>query len=294
MKRHKFSDLLLYEERIKKLYVKHGLSFNSYNRISRYFIYLNEIEKKRHLDKIAFSQLIRKNRAKYYYSQFYVLETCNVIDAIEQSNQDPKIVKEKLIDLAKGTYLLSEESSNNTKARDTSFELSLFSFLQDKGLGVKLTDPNPDLQLKSEKFIYNIECKRPFSFKSLEKHVKKAVSQLEKTTKANSVPTIALSLEQVVLGDDLILDSRDEKSALAFLDATLHAFLQKNLPMIQKICGDTPCLILYYLSCLVGFKTDLPMANATFITGNIYNFGDELSNSIYKDLTTMIPPHNLS
>lgn len=293
MKRYKFSNLLLYVDRIKELYSRNGLSFNYHNRINKYFTYLNEIEKTRQLDKDTFRKLIQKDKAKYYYSQFYVLEICNVINAIEQSNQDQKILKEKLIDLAKGTYLLSEESSNNTKARDTSFELSLFSFLQDKGLNVKLTGPNPDIWLSSENFTYNIECKRPFSFKSLEKHIRKAISQLEKTTKANSVPTIALSLEQVILGDDLILDSRDEKSALSFLDATLYEFLQKNLPMIQKVCGDTPCLVLYYLSCLAGFKTNLPMANATFITGNIYNFEENLSSSIYRDLLTIIPPQRL-
>lgn len=293
MKRYKFSDLLLYEEKIKKLYLKHGLSFNPSNRISKYFAYLGKIEKIRNLDKDSFSRLIQKDRAKYYYSQFYVLEICNIVNAIENSNQDEKIIKEKLTDLSKGTYLLSEESSNNTKARDTTFELSLFSFLHAKKLDVKLDDPNPDLQLSSGNFTYNIECKRPYSIKSLEKHIRKAIKQLKKTNTGNSVPTVALSLEQVLLGNDsgndLILDSRDEKSALSFLDATLYSFFQVNTPMIRKICEDDPCLVLYYLSCLVGFRSDLPMANATYITGNIYNFEENLSNSIYKDLQTMIP-----
>ncbi|OGK51760.1 hypothetical protein A3B02_02420 [Candidatus Roizmanbacteria bacterium RIFCSPLOWO2_01_FULL_42_14] len=289
MRRYKFSDLLLYEKRAKDLYFKLGLGFSSSNRISKYFAYLSNIEKSRKLDKASFSQLIQKDKAKYYYSQFNVLEMCNIIDAIDGSIQDEKILKKKLVDLSKGTYLLSEESSNNTKARDTTFELSLFSFFQARGLNIKLGDPNPDLQLVSNNFTYNIECKRPHSLNSLEKHIKEAVKQLKKSPGSNVVPTIALSLEQVLLRGDLILDSRDEESAANFLNATLEDFLQSNLKMVQKICGDEPCLVLYYLSCLTGFKSDIPMANATFITGNIYNFGESLSSSIYKNLNTIIP-----
>lgn len=278
---------------MENLYLTFGLGFNSSNRISKYFAYLSDIERSRTLDKASFSQLLQKNKARYYYSQYYVLEICNIIDSLESSLQDRKIIKEKLIDLSKGTYLLSEESSNNTKARDTSFELSLFSFLRVRNLNIKLCDPNPDLQLVSNNFTYNIECKRPHSLKSLEEHIKKAVKQLTKSAGNNVVPTIALSLEQVLLGGDLILDSRDEGSAANFLNATLFAFLQENNRLLQKICGDEPCLVLYYLSCLVGFKTDIPMANATFITGNIYNFKSRKSNSILKDLNTMIPQQSL-
>lgn len=289
MKRYKFSDLLEYENKIKELYIKYSLNFSSSNRISKYFSCLREIEKTRKLDKDTFSKLIQKDKTKYYYSQYYVLEICNIVNAIEGSQQDEKILKEKLIDLAKGTYLLSEETSNNTKARDTTFELSLFSFFFSKNINVKLVDPNPDLQLQTNNFTYNIECKRPNSFKSLEKHIRSAVKQLKKTNNMNSVPTIALSLEQALLGDDLILDSSTQVSALTFLDTTLYGFLNNNLPMIRKVCGDEPCLILYYLSCLSGLKDDFIMANATYITGNLYNFGENLSNRIYQDLQIMIP-----
>ena len=292
MNKYKYSDLLLYKKKIKDLYSKHGLNFDESNRISKYFKYLGEIEISRKLDKDKFHALIQKNKAKYYYSQFYVLEICKIIDALQNSTLDEKILKEKLTHLAKGTYLLSEENINNTQARDTTFELSLFSFFYARNLRVKLGSPNPDLQLLTDNFTYNIECKRPYSTKSLERHIRKALKQLRKTRNGVSIPTIALSLEQVILGDDLILDSKDEQSALTFLDATLSQFAQNNLPMIRKICDNEPCLILYWLSCLTGFKTDLPMAHTTFIIGNVYNFDQKLSSRIYKDLQIMLPPKN--
>lgn len=293
MNKYKYSDLLLYGKKVKDLYIRFGLNFDESNRISKYFKYLGEIEKSRTLDKDRFRALIQKNRAKYYYSQFYVLEIYKIIDALQNSKIDKFILKEKLTHLAKGTYLLSEENINNTQARDTTFELSLFSFLYARNLRVKLGNPNPDLQLSTTNFTYNIECKRPYSMKSLERNIKKALKQLRKTRNSVSIPTMALSLEQVILGDDLILDSKDEQSALTFLDATLSRFAQDNLPMIRKICNNEPCLILYWLSCLTGFKTDLPMAHTTFIIGNVYNFDQNLSDSIYKDLQIMLPSKNL-
>ena len=292
MNKYKYSDLLLYKKKVKELYSKLGLNFDESNRISKYFKYLGEIEKSRKLNKTKFHALIQKNKAKYYYSQFYVLEMCKIIDALQNSKLDKNILKEKLTHLAKGTYLLSEETINNTQARDTTFELSLFSFFYARNLRVKLGSPNPDLKLLTNNFTYNIECKRPYSPKSLERQIRKALKQLRKTGNGASIPTMALSLEQVILGDDLILDSKDEQSALIFLDATLSRFAQDNLPMIRKICDKEPCLILYWLSCLTGFKTDLPMAHTTFIVGNVYNFDQNLSNRVYKDLQIMLPQKN--
>lgn len=294
MKKYKFSDLLQYENKVKNLFDKYGLGFNSTNRIARYFKYLREIEEGRQLDNQKFGKILQKDKAKYYYSQFYVLEICNLVDALERRLQEKTIIKNKLVDLAKGTYLLSEENPADTRARDTTFELSLFSFLQSRDLAINVCEPNPDLRLKSEKFVYEIECKRPQSMKSLEKNIKKAARQLRKSTGNNVVPTIALSLDQILFqGKDLILDSRDEASASNFLNATLEVFLKDNLKMLQKVIDKNSCLVLYYLSCLVGFKTDVPMANATFITGNIYNFESQLSHSIYEDLNILIPQSSL-
>lgn len=293
MNRHKFSDLLTYEERIKQLYERYGLNFNPTNRISQYFSYLMRIERARQGDKDSFHRLIESNKARYYFSLFYVSEICNIVKAFENTTQEEKVVKEKLFDLAKGTYLLSEESSNNKKARDTSFELALFSFLHSKGLNVKLEDPNPDLRLTSTRFVYNIECKRPFSENTLEEHIKKAVEQLEKTKGEKIIPTIALSLEQIFFGNDLdidfILNDKDGKSALSRLDTTLYKFLERYNPIFGKVCGDQPHLILYYISCLAGLGSEGIMANATFVTGNVFNFEERLGQQIIEDLYTMIP-----
>ena len=93
MNKYKYSDLLLYKKKVKDLYIKLGLNFDESNRISKYFKYLGEIEISRKLDKDKFHALIQKNKAKYYYSQFYVLEMCKIIDALQNSTLDEKIQK---------------------------------------------------------------------------------------------------------------------------------------------------------------------------------------------------------
>lgn len=288
MKKFKFTHLLGYERKFKNMLDEFGLKYIPSSRISQYFSYLNKLEKARKLDREKFGEFIHKNKAKYYYSQFYVREICNIVDAIEGSSQDKRIVKEKLKDLVKGTYLLSEENINNTKARNTTFELVLFSFFNSKGLKVRLDDPNPDMKLFTDNFIYNIECKRPYLAKSLEKNIKEAVRQLRKSKDSKSISTLALSLEQIVLGDDLILHSRNEKTALSYLGSVLARFARENLSMVNKICKDEPFLVLYYLSCLSGFEENLPMSHTTHITGNVYNFEENLSSRIYDDLYTTL------
>ena len=170
-----FSTLLTYKEKIENLYLALELKFNPSSRIGKYFHYLEKIEKVRSLGKDKLTDLIEKDKARYYFSQYYVLEICAIVDAIEKGGQDERIIKEKLLKLSKGTYLLSEESGSNKKARDVQFELSLFSFLSEKGANVELCDPNPDIQLLTNEFRYKIECKRPYSIRSLEKLTRESV-----------------------------------------------------------------------------------------------------------------------
>lgn len=285
MKKYKFSDLLEYEAKINSLYSKFKIAFNELNRINQYFQYLKKIESERLKgNKEKFKSLINSNKAKFYFSQFYVLEVCNIIDAIEELKPSDHILIEKLRNIVQGNYLLSEENVNNSIARNTTFELSLFSFFHSKNLHVELCHPNPDISLNLSKFQYSIECKRPFSYESLEKNIYKAIKQLRRHSNSDRIPTIALSLDQVLLGKDLILDTKDEKSALLFLEKTVFEFSQHNQKMVNKICDKDPCLILYYLSCLIGFRTDLPMANGTYIVGNIYNFKNDIADKIKEDV----------
>lgn len=289
MDRYKYSDLLLYETKVRRLYGKLGLNYNSSCRIAQYFSYLSEIEKRRGGDSTAFSAFIQQNRVKYYYSQFYILEICHILDAIEKVRISSELVKEKLDYLAQGTYLLSEETLQNTAARNTQFELSLFAFFHEKGVDAKLCSPNPDISVTTKSFTYNIECKRPFSLDTVERNMRKAVKQLRKSYGNNTIPTFALSLDHIASRKDIILDADTELSALRSLEKVTTLYSQQNLPMVRKIFDHEPCVILYYFSCLSGFKDNTPMAHAMFMIGNVYNFPKDLSEKIHSDLEIFKP-----
>lgn len=282
MKRYKFCELLEYEEKIKALFIRCGIQLNNQSRISQYFSYLRLVDEARKKSSEEFHIFLENDKAKYYYSQYYALEIQNIVKALDETNQDISLLKTKLLDLANGTYLLSEENPENTSARNTTFELSLFAFLYNLGIQVKLGEPNPDLQVSTAQFAYDIECKRPSSVNSVEKNIKKAWKQLRKLSVSSRIPTIALSLDKVLINDDLIYHSVGEQIALQGLDNLLHKFMRQSQPMINKIIDSESCVILYYLSCLSGFEDkNLPMANATFMIGNVYNLE---GSGIYQDL----------
>ena len=282
MKRYKFSEIIEYEDRVKELFIKCGISLNNQSRICQYFSYLRDLEVARTRSNQAFHDFLEKDKAKYYYSQYYSLEIRNIVEALEQTDQDINLFKSKLLNLSDGTYLLSEENPSDTSARNTTFELSLFAFLHNLGTQVELNEPNPDLRVSTSQFTYNVECKRPSSENSVEKNIRKAWKQLRKPSVPDGVPTIAISLDKVLINDDLIYHSISELAALGGLDNLLYEYAQKNQPMINKIVNSDSCVVLYYISCLSGFENkNLPMANATYMIGNIYNFKDE---SIYDDL----------
>jgi hypothetical protein len=126
MNRTKFSDLLKYEDRINSIYKSCGLSINSTSRIYDYFKFLRAIEDERKKGREEFNTFLEKNKAKNYFSLYYVSELKDIVDALEKTTQDVKIVREKLIDMANGTYLLSEENPEDTKSRNTTLSLIVF------------------------------------------------------------------------------------------------------------------------------------------------------------------------
>ena len=147
---------------------------------------------------------------------------------------------------------------------------------------MKQDEPNPDLQVATSRLTYNVECKRPSSIKTVEKNIRKAWKQLRKPSVPHGIPTIALSLDKVLINDDLIYHSVSEQASLAGLDRLLYEFMLNNQSMINKVIDSDSCVLLYYFSCLSGFESkNVPMANATYMIGNVYNFENK---DIYQDL----------
>lgn len=283
MNKIKFIDLIKYEEILVKLLNKYNVQFNKNSRLFKYFNNLKEIEIARVKNK-TLNALLESDKAKYYFSQYYVSTISDIISVLDTVTLPDEILKDKLSNLLKGSYLLSEENPENTIARDTTFELELFSFLHKLKTTVSMDNSNPDIVIRTENFVYNVECKRPASNNSIEKNIRKAAKQLRKQRVSSGIPTIALSLDRVLIGDDLIYQSKNHKTALSGLNIMLSRYSEYLHPTIQKVCANSPHVFLIYLSCLCSFKEELPMSVAKYMIGNIYNFEKVLSTKIKEDL----------
>jgi hypothetical protein len=102
----------------------------------------------------------------------------------------------KLRKVLKGSWTLSQESSKNSDARNTMFELSLAAELKLRGIDVELGEP--DLLITLPEGQYVVECKRPFKEMSVRANVKGAESQLRANLKPGQHGVIAVSLSRIV------------------------------------------------------------------------------------------------
>ena len=102
----------------------------------------------------------------------------------------------KLRKVLKGSWTLSQESSKNSDARNTMFELSLAAELKLRGIDVELGEP--DLLITLPEGQYVVECKRPFKEMCVRANVKGAESQLRANLKPGQHGVIAVSLSRIV------------------------------------------------------------------------------------------------
>lgn len=125
------------------------------------------------------------------------------------------------------------ESNVNNEARNTLWELKLFSRFKMVGIQANLEDPNPDIFVRVKPRKYYIQCKRVFSPKvrALRKNIKAAVEQVKTDLSGkdnNSLGILAISLDRSLTGGNLMLVTDSEKTArnkLKYeLDRVMHDF----------------------------------------------------------------------
>ncbi len=107
---------------------------------------------------------------------FALQETTEMIRALQYLDPNDSLAKEKLILASSG--VLHPRDETDTVARNTQFELSLYSSLRRSGYDARLCDPNPDIQVSCNDVFYNIECKRAFSPTQIDRNFSKAAKQL--------------------------------------------------------------------------------------------------------------------
>jgi hypothetical protein len=135
--------------------------------------------------------------ANYVDGLFEAMEVHEVMCAFK-SDTSPAL-KEKLRRALSGPVSPLDESPKNSSARNTMFELCLAADWKNDGLNVEIGEP--DVRLRFAKDSFQVECKRPFSAKSVGPNIADAGSQLghilDLPENKNDYGIVAVSLTRV-------------------------------------------------------------------------------------------------
>jgi len=232
MKKTHRTQMIAAKPAYQKLLKEYGLSTKSHNRFDHAFSVLERAEKLKKEGEAFDPQFT----GDYRFALLDIDELIDIIPALE--GEDPVIVKDKLTQMLQGTHSRTEETAENSLARNTQFELYLMARMKQAGLPAKLHAEHPDISVATEKRLYGVEAKRIFSDKpeKVKSNVRTAATQL--ATYSLPSPTsrgiIALSIDHHLIGSELILAADNEAAVHEILGNQVEAFILHHMPTFQS------------------------------------------------------------
>jgi hypothetical protein len=149
-------------------------------------------------------QMRQEERRLYMFALAELLEFHQIAEWLR--HETPAILGPKLIRALSGSSDPAEETSKNNDGRNTMFELSLAAEWRRAGLKVEIGEP--DIKLTVGNQIFLVECKRPFTWTSVESCLRHAKRQLRENgaslVQGEPKGVIAISLNRV-LGEGRML-----------------------------------------------------------------------------------------
>ena len=142
-------------------------------------------------------------------------------------------IGKKLAFVAKGNVKYTDEEED-TRSRDTAFELFLAAVLQEAGLRVSLGDDTArleDLRIFADDFDLFVECKRPHSEKAVRPCADKAFKQLEKrlaTTERPSFGAVAFAVDRVMNPTSAFIQAKHSQFIPEALTSRTSAFIRAH------------------------------------------------------------------
>ena len=270
MHRTKFSDLSAVRNKFDEILTSLGLPIKDYDRIHTSFSLIdgsvNALRKN-----IEVFPRDRMKRVKLLYSLQDISELKQIINSIPKWGK--KAVTEKLKRFLKGSILPSEESLENSFARNIGFELWLASLFSQKGYVSIISTYNPDLTVTVKNRKYFLECKRVYSENGVEGAIEDAFKQLIKQTEnSDNTGVIAISISKIIPQNDLMLISRDESKASEDIYKLEEKFILKNQHLWKIKKQSNVIGVIVHFSCIGSSIKDSIPYHANFITiNNIYD-----------------------
>jgi len=167
----------------------------------------------------------------------------------EWHKDNPDYIKRKLEVILMGTDSPGDETPVNNESRNTLFELVLAGILAGNGVDIRF-ESNADLAVHTNWGPIYIECKRPYSNKSLRSNVLKAEKQLVRRlrTTTNARGAIAISVSRVINPDLRLLCGPTHKAILEKLEDEQRVVAERHLNILTTIDEKKIILALFHMS----------------------------------------------
>lgn len=199
MKKTSFADLAQSKKELKKLLASINLSIEPNSWLCEAYSMVEKLADVWDKDNPRKNFLKENDHNKIFASLNDTSSFYEILPFME--DEDRKLLKHKLKKILKIT-LPTNETTENNEARNTLWELVLFSIFKRIGIKVSFGNPNPDIFISFDNsHKYYIQCKRIYSNKlnALKRNIYKANKQLEgdlNQKDEKSFGLIALSIER--------------------------------------------------------------------------------------------------
>jgi hypothetical protein len=251
-------------------------------------------------DSINTIREVPENLLNEYRCAVYDLSQLKDIYIEINDYHDRALLKDKLKKLNEGSSDPAEENPLNTIARNTQFELKLFSDLKESGVPCNLGEPRPDILVNNSRGNYAIECKRIFSDddSKIRGNISDACKQLDLYLNENTDATgiIAVDVTRRLTGGTKYLYAESTKGAKAQLEHDLRVLHRQYAKFWQsnRIKNKRIASIMLYASM---YKEDQESdSQITQLVGeNLHHtpYGDFLYGRILEDVVGPLCMHKV-
>lgn len=185
-----------------------------------------------------------------------LFELAGILEVIDDLKEDSlTIFLSKLKLTFKSPLLMTDEDSDNNLARNTLFELKLFSRLYKNGYSAKLHYDHPDISFQVQEREYAIECKRIYKPDTLVKNTHRALKQLVDYSLSKLKPEgiqarygiVAISLSRYIHSGDKLFDAVSQDKARERINYEMKKIFDEHREeLLKPFPVNVPALILEY------------------------------------------------
>lgn len=221
------------------------------------------------------------NEAKLRHALSEIVEIRFILNNISKLDVSKKVLEEKFKLIISGERPVEKKDNNRDKGRDVVFELSLLSFLKEKGLDVYYQERG-DILLKQKGKNILIECKRINGINargSLKSLLRKANRQLTKERENIDFGIIAINIDNIVFNEGKLMISIQKDSIQNGFYSFLREFIDKHADLWQRrnivyLPDFIPAVFVCLSGAAFSFKENITI-NAFF--GSINNTSNPVS-----------------